>query len=469
MDENKRREELNRNSEIINEFLKNNANIIRPFKLSDFAMFKTLEELSDRLKEGEMSYEKYEHDFLKLGDFEKLETIMGCNPVDIPFRKNDFSNLNKHGADLIGNIKYDILGCYDELSDRLNEWIAPDVYYNINYTCDFLINCKYNSYLDAISDDSYIKNPQNEIWYNRDKDLQNDFDCKYEENFLSGYEKIKDYILYLVGCKNNDLYVSKICPNFGLYIYKNIQKIPWYDQKFKKENQVCLLSKFLDAEQYNFTDSEYFIFEKMLNLNSVLKITEYILDNKIFSITEAIKLNESHTKRNKNPDETLEKRKHLIKDVINCSSAKYSLITYSNVKILEWIFNRIEILKNKWKINFDINSSLNIIKGYCDVLRPMAKNRIECEIVNLFYRQIPNSDKITVDDIKRVKDINYKNFKEKFSDKTEGSCESDVFKRDKLIKIKDKYNIGSEKRVATLSAYINTFVQREILSYNELC
>lgn len=464
MDEDKRQEEFDRNREIINEFLKHNENRIRPFKLSDFAMFKTLEELSDRLKEGELSYKKYEYDLLKLDPFEKLETIMGCNPVDIPFRKNDFSNLNKHGADLIGNIKYDILGCYDELSDRLNEWIAPDVYYNINYTCDFLINCKYNSYLDAISDDSYIKNPQNEIWYNRDKDLQNDFDCKYEENFLSGYDKIKDYILYLVGCKNNDLYVSKICPNFGLYIYKNIQKIPWYDQKFKKENQVCLLSKFLDAEQYNFTDSEYFIFEKMLSLNSVLKITEYILDNKIFSITEAKKLNESHTKRNKNPDETFEKRKYLIKDVINCSSAKYSLITYSNVKILEWIFNRIEILKNKWKINFDINSRLNIIQEYCVVLRSMAENRIECEIVNLFCRQIPNPDKITVDDIKRVKDINYKNFKEEFFDKPEGVDYSDAFKRDKLIKIKDKYNIGSEKRVATLSTYINTFVQREILS-----
>lgn len=464
MDENKRREELNRNSEIINEFLKNNANIIRPFKLSDFAMFKTLEELSDRLKEGEMSYEKYEHDFLKLGDFEKLETIMGCNPVDIPFRKNDFSNLNKHGADLIGNIKYDILGCYDELSDRLNEWIAPDVYYNINYTCDFLINCKYNSYLDAISDDSYIKNPQNEIWYNRDKDLQNDFDCKYDEAFISRYEKIKDYILYLVGCKNNDLYVSKICPNFGLYIYKNIQKIPWYDQKLKKENKVCLLNTCLDAEQYNFTDSEYFIFEKMLSLNSVLKITEYILDNKIFSITEAKKLNESHTKRNKNPDETFEKRKYLIKDVIDRSSGISSQIAYSNVKILEWIFNRIEILKNKWKINFDINSRLNIIKEYCVVLRSMAENRIECEIVNLFCRQIPNPDKITVDDIKRVKDINYKNFKQKFFDKPEGVDYSDAFKRDKLIKFKDKYNIGSEERVATLSAYINTFVQREILS-----
>ena len=121
-------------------------------------------------------------------------------------------------------------------------------------------------------------------------------------------------------------------------------------------------------------------------------------------------------------------------------------------------------MKNKWKVNFDINLSLNIIKEYCGVLRPMAEKRIECEIVNSFFRQIPNLDKITVDDIKRVKDITYRNFKEKFSDKTEGSCESDVFKRDKLIKIKDKYNISSEKRVATLSAYINTFVQREILS-----
>lgn len=460
----KRQDEVNRNREIINKCSGNNAEEIRPFKLSNFAIIKSLEELSDWLKEGEMSYKKFEIKLLELDGFKKLETIMGCNPVDILFRKNDFSNLNKHGADLMGNIKCDILGCYDELSDRLNEWIAPDVYYNINYTCDFLINCKYNSYLDAISDDSYIKNPQNGIWYNSDKDLQNDFDCKYEENFLSGYDKIKDYIWCFVGCKNNNLDVAKICPNFGLYIYKNIQKIPWYDQKFKKENQVCLLNTCLDAEQYNFTDSEYFIFEKMLNLNSVLKITEYILDNKIFSITEAIKLNESHTKRNKKPDETLEKRKYLIKDVINRSSAKYSLITYSNVKILEWIFNRIEILKNKWKINFDINSRLNIIKEYCVVLRLMAENRIECEIVNLFCRQIPNPDKITVDDIKRVKDINYKNFKEEFSDKTEGSCESDVFKRDKLIKIKDKYNIGSEKRVATLSTYINTFVQREILS-----
>lgn len=235
MDENKRQEEFDRNREIINEFLKHNENRIRPFKLSDFAMFKSLEELSDRLKEGELSYKKYEYDLLKLDPFEKLGTIIRCNPVDILFKKNDFSNLNKHGADLMGNIKCDIRECYDELSDRLNEWIAPDVYYNINYTCDFLINCKYNSYLDAISDDSYIKNPQNEIWYNRDKDLQNDFDCKYDEAFISGYEKIKDYILYLVGCKNNDLYVSKICPNFGLYIYKNIQKIPWYDQKLKKK------------------------------------------------------------------------------------------------------------------------------------------------------------------------------------------------------------------------------------------
>lgn len=464
MDEDKRQEEFDRNREIINKCSENNAEEIRPFKLSGFAMFKSLEELSDRLKEGELSYKKYEYDLLKLDPFEKLGTIIRCNPVDILFKKNDFSNLNKHGADLMGNIKCDIRECYDELSDSLNEWIAPDVYYNINYTCDFLINCKYDSYWDAFSMDSYIKNPQNEIWYNRDTDLQNDFECKYEENFLSGYDKIKDYIWCFVGCKNNNLDVAKICPNLGLYIYKNIKKLPWYDQKFKKENQVCLLSKFLDAEQYNFTDSEYFIFEKMLSLNSVLKITEYILDNKIFSITEAKKLNESHTKRNKNPDETFEKRKYLIKDVINCSSAKYSLITYSNVKILEWIFNRIEILKNKWKINFDINSRLNNIKEYCVVLRSMAENRIECEIVNLFCRQIPNPDKITVDDIKRVKDINYKNFKEEFSDKTEGSCESDVFKRDKLIKIKDKYNIGSEKRVATLSTYINTFVQREILS-----
>ncbi len=445
-------------------FKENNANIIRPFRLSEFAMIKSLEELSNRLKEGKMSYKKFEIGLLKLDIREEFEVTLRCNPVDIPFRKNDFSNLNKHGADLIGNIKYDICECYNELSDNLNEWIVSDVYYNINYICDFLINCKYISYWDVLSMDSYIENPQNEIWYNRDTDLQNDFDCKYDETFLSGYDKIKDYIWCLVGCINSNLYVAKICSNLGLYIYKNIQKLPWYDQKFKKENKVCLLNNCLDAEQYNFTDSEYFIFEKMLNLNSVLKITEYILDNKIFSITEAKKLNENHTKRNKTPDETLEKRKYLIKDVINCSSAKYSLITYSNVKILEWIFNRIEILKNKWKINFDINSSLNIIKGYCGVLRSMAEKRIECEIVNSFFRQIPNPDKITVDDIKRVKDINYMNFKERCLNKPEGSNESDTFKRDKLIKIKDKYNIGSEKRVATLSAYINTFVQREILS-----
>ena len=49
MNEDKRQEELNRNSEIINEFLKNDANRIRPFKLSNIAMFKTLEELSKSL------------------------------------------------------------------------------------------------------------------------------------------------------------------------------------------------------------------------------------------------------------------------------------------------------------------------------------------------------------------------------------------------------------------------------------
>ena len=43
MNEDKRQEELNRNSEIINEFLKNDANRIRPFKLSNFAMIKSLE------------------------------------------------------------------------------------------------------------------------------------------------------------------------------------------------------------------------------------------------------------------------------------------------------------------------------------------------------------------------------------------------------------------------------------------
>lgn len=76
MDEDKRQEEFDRNREIINEFLKHNENRIRPFKLSDFAMFKSLKELSDRLKEGELSYKKYEYDLLKLDPFEKLGTIV---------------------------------------------------------------------------------------------------------------------------------------------------------------------------------------------------------------------------------------------------------------------------------------------------------------------------------------------------------------------------------------------------------
>lgn len=101
MNEDKRQEELNRNSEIINEFLKNDANIIRPFKLSDFTMIKSLEELYNRLKEGKMSYQKFEIDLLELDGFQIVEIMFGCNPADIPFKRNDFSNLNKHGADLI--------------------------------------------------------------------------------------------------------------------------------------------------------------------------------------------------------------------------------------------------------------------------------------------------------------------------------------------------------------------------------
>ena len=97
----------------------------------------------------------------------------------------------------------------------------------------------------------------------------------------------------------------------------------------------------------------------------------------------------------------------------------------------------------------------------------MAENRINSEINNSFYRQISNPDKIDISDRKKIKDVNCQKFKEEYLNEINTSDNAEVFGYNKLIKYRDKYKISSENRVATLNAYINTFVQKEFLGkYN---
>ena len=464
MEKNERESEYKKTYEFIAEQNKLSMNKVEPFNLSHLTMFKNLEELANAMKDGEMSYKEQDNELLKTDAFEELANCMYRIGPNNLFKHGEYSNPGGYDTLLRYYVKNDISKYYEELSDSLNEWLIPDVYYNINYICDFLINCRYEDYFDTLSLDSYIENPQT-IWYEQDKDLQNDLDNEIEHRFCLGYDKIKDYIANLICYENKNLYVAKICPNLGLYIYKNIRKLPWYDQKYKKENQVCLLTNFTDAEGYNFTDSEYFIFEKMLNLNSALKLTEYIIENKVFSIYEAKMLNEN--KNSAIGNFTFENHKMMIKNIISQISSPYAPILYSNSKILEWIFNRIEILENESEIGFDIDTRFNLIKAYYALLAIMAENRINSEINNSFYRQISNPDKIDISDMKKIKDVNCQKFKEEYLNEINTSDNAQVFGYNKLIKYRDKYKISSENRVATLNAYINTFVQKEFLGkYN---
>lgn len=100
------------------------------------------------------------------------------------------------------------------------------------------------------------------------------------ETFIKNQHELSSILPNLLVYSEKDIFlkVSKLCPNLGLYMFKNLGDLFWYGNNLKKNKDKFLVSRFLKVEDCYFEDSEYYILECLTNINSVCVISEMLED-----------------------------------------------------------------------------------------------------------------------------------------------------------------------------------------------
>lgn len=155
--------------------------------------------------------------------------------------------------------------------NNLIPFVEIDIYNKINYTCDYLLN-------STDSQLNYLETPTSS-WYT-DSDL---LDANnYYDRLFAKHSNISlpfDGLFKLIGDKTNGSFcVPELCNRFSFYVYENIPFLIWYTPKNSKriQNNKYLLHTLTKVEKYNFTDSNFYLFECLTNVHSAITISDVI-------------------------------------------------------------------------------------------------------------------------------------------------------------------------------------------------
>lgn len=329
--------------------------------------------------------------------------------------------------------------------DELTELLEIDIYNRINFTCDYLQN-----YFEKDSENreialAYFPDAIS-YWEGFDDDLDRDDESKLD-TFVRNRHKLQmilpEHLIYDETEKG--LKVSKLCPNFGLYMYENLKGMFWYDKNMSKNYDRLLLSRFLKAEDCYFTDSEYFVLEKLTNINSVIVLADALSDSVTFK----------NAKQLMTTNDDLSFRQEL-DGLIKCIAQ--SELEYSKSLILKKLFAE---AKKEFNLQSEFNFTLRyvglqfvkIIRYFESYVRENAYRR--------FYKYLGvDKTDINIDDIKKVEQLNYEKFNENFLIKYPD------YRNERLIKNeKASLNFENITKVHDTPGYINVYIQQQFISY----
>lgn len=317
----------------------------------------------------------------------------------------------------------------------------------INFTCDYLQN-----YLHLASDEkydrSYIYDAVSYWCEHHDPDLNED-DKTNIENFVKDCIHLNDIVPELFICSDNDnknikekvLKVSKLCPGFGLYVFKNLKDMFWYRNNMTNNYTKFLLCNFLKAEQCGFADSDFYILEKLTNVNSAVVMANALFEHISTKNAEWLMKQDEKTYFRHEIDITIQ------------AIAK-SELTYSKAFILSILFEK---ASEEFDFRGEFNLSLRFVRCQFLEIAAILEQYVKEEAYNRFYKMLENKkEDITLDDIDYIKRLNYEIFSKK----------DPYYRKDNVIKNeKAAFEFTGVKKTNSVRGCINVYIQKKFISY----
>lgn len=361
-------------------------------------------------------YSKDRYEYLPMSNFDLYYSLIS---------NTDFMNLQDLQGFAIKNLQKFIKELFD--------FVAPDIYNWINFTCDYLLKFHLQK-INAL-----------EYWENFDKEIKEDPEQKTYNFFIKQFKTlnppIKDHLIY--DDTNFSIKVSQLCSNFGLYVYKNLKDMFWYKDNMEKRYDRFLLNRFLKAESCSFTDSDYYILEKITNINSVIELANKL--SLVLSVEKAHAL--------LNAAEDL-RYKHEIDNLIQHIS--HSPLTFSKSKLINVLFCEAEK-------HMDFQGELNLTLRYVQIqfakVNEILSGYLYCAAYKKFYEYADIIGSVSSDYyIAEIMKLNEADFQKYLS------CEP-AYLRDALIKDQiSAYKFKNKTKANDTAGYLNAYIQKKFIS-----
>lgn len=329
--------------------------------------------------------------------------------------------------------------------DKLIPFIEIDIYNKINYTCDYYLNSTNSQGL------TYMNSPYNN-WYTN-------FDSNEESFFpriFKNYSKVSlpfDGLFKFTGDGvTGDFLVPDLCNRFSFYVYENLPTLIWYtpNNSRRVQNNKYLLTTLKKVENYNFTDSDFYLFECLTNINSVIVIADIIYRALSYKTLHDL-LDEKRTEEN-------EQYSTLINKLINMVAS--SSLIYSKSMILVELFSQAEEI-------FDIKNDFEFLISFVTIqfelvdklfdetmpLHALSKKRFS-KLLDIATKENPDCDISCLYSF--VKEKNITTFNNNYPNASHWLAPHSLI----LSKPKE-YVIQKTHQVNTAAGYANVYVQKK--------
>lgn len=337
-----------------------------------------------------------------------------------------------------------------KLSEFVEDFIPfleIDIYNMINFTCDYLQNdipfvCGEEDarsyFYDAVS------------YWSEHHDSNVNKDDKIDINkFIEDCDPLKYIIPELfVYCDNDNenikdkvLMVSKVCPGFGLYVFKNIKDMFWYRNNMTENYTKFLLCNFLKAEQCSFADSDFYILEKLTNVNSAVVMANALYEH----------ISSKNAKWLMEQDEITHFRNEID---LTIKAIAESTLTYSKAFILNILFEK---AKKDFDFQGEFNLSLRFVRYQFFEIASSLERYVREVACTRFYKMLDNKkENVTLDDIGYIKRLNHEEFLKK----------NPYYRKDNVIKIEEAaFSFIGVTKTNCVPAWINVYIQKKFISY----
>lgn len=331
-------------------------------------------------------------------------------------------------------------------------YVEIDIYNWINFTCDFLLNIDET---DSKYTFSYIENAIT-YWASQEIPiLSQNKDTDYQSSFERNKKHLSRPFNKMIKPKNKSLNILSLCPQFCLFIYTNPLSVLWKRTCPSEAFDKFLLRNFLEIESYNFTDSEYYIFEQLTNINSVI-VLAYFLNSALKGDFLNILM------KSERPAKLHNEIEDLIKNVAS------SPLIYSKSIILKKLFEEASkvfdiaselrhmiryVNEQFMKINEIFTISNNCVLG--------APEKFAEYYLEVIQRNDKKADPSSKDTIEAIKELNSNHIKKLTSQK-----DYSMFSRNKLIKDQEiSVPFFGIKKTHTGIGYANVYIQKLFIKH----